>query len=471
MFRNQSVSGMYLAHAFGAEILGAIYPFIDPVQSYIALQISDTLFLAFGSSLPYCLLKSIYPNVAAGKQLIFGFVSLLYFVGYPLNNFLYGFYYLGLGVAISACLATVCTIYWTDFTPVSLLFIFLLLFGVITSYALFAPIVFLITLILLIVKLKQKSHRFSLNYIGHLLPVFLIPGIAGIFFTYFGTFRNSNGAKSVVSAISREGGIYRNLYSNQLLFLPLALTGVYYAIKHENYKMLPSVLMFLGILVYIFVFFFLMNLGFISTYYFFKLYYLLSFFIVITATTGLMETLDDQASALCLATCIVVAISGSLSITKLDIKLSEKYSPYGLGVPVDPHPCFDIYQYNYSYLKSSPSIPDMDTFKLFEKASYYITKTDGVVPLLANYEYIYWFQAAVPQDNYTEQYLPWLSTERVTENLLDNCQYVVVLNREAYPELGTDESKTIETNIADHITIVFENNCGYIAEINSNAES
>lgn len=463
-----SVRGMYVAWNFMAPWVEITSMFVGSTAVYKALIFGDVSILYFGGLLFYSLMNTIVPDADKKRRGLFLIVAVIYLLGYPLNCMIYGFFYLNVGVFMAVSAVIICTRLVRKTSVLDVMCMALSLFGLINSYALFAPTMFGALFISLTLAWHRQGRLLCAKTIAAFVLVFAVTGILGIYFTYFGTFP-STGSVTASSAISWNGGIYRNLYSNQLLLLPFALAALWSQRRHLLEAPAPLTLLACGITV---LGAFLLTFSHtISTYYFFKFYFLLSPFIIAVATYGILYILEHGSRELLVSSAIVVAMISLISISGVDQKLVD-YSPgQDYGVVASYHPALDIYTSNYSLLRTAPEF-DPEALELYEEADRLTNTTDRPIGFLGNIEQYYWWCALIRQrearQRYTAELRPW-STDtplEACENMAETCSYVLILTREPFESVGSSESREAATILAgfDH-DVVYRNDAGYIIRL------
>lgn len=201
------------------------------------------------------------------KTIIIFIFTIFCAMGYPLNCLLTGFHYL----QINVILALTIMLLLQENKKKNYLSIFLLNLGVILSYNLFAPFVYVAQFFYwLINKIKKNIDRKML--LKYIIITLILPGIMGLYFYFFST----NGGTSNMPQINPlllDGYIYRNLWSTIILYIPFS---IYYIIKKIKQKNIDYGLCF-GICTILYA----LCLGIcwkmekISSYYYFKIYYML----------------------------------------------------------------------------------------------------------------------------------------------------------------------------------------------------
>lgn len=469
IYETGSVRSMYMAWNFVARIIATISPFVEPSLLYKGLIIADILFLLFGGLLPYALLTTILPDAGKSRRMLFAIGSIIYLLGYPLNGMIYGFCYLGVGVAMATCAALFSYCYWNDQSMVSAMGLSLSLAGLILSYSLFAPIVFLLCFGIFLVASIRKHHLSSRHIALLTLLIFIIPGILGLIYSYGGIF---GGARSVSTSITAEGGIYRNLYSSMLPLLPFAICGLYRSLSgkpDDDERLMPIALITLGIAVFMAICFALSLNEIMSTYYFFKFYYLFSPLLFTCALVGIDYALSQQTKVLTVSLISVIAFCALMEGFRIDERLPQLDGKFDYGLPQGHHPEFDLYRFNLFYLRNASEFSS-DVLDLYSQAEMLTTETDRLIPVLSSYYYQYWYRAIVRQTpEYAREFVPWVNKPTdLAETITSSCDYIVVVSldfsiTESNP--GAIESQETATLLEDSVEVIYSNDAGYVARV------
>ncbi len=463
-----AVHGMYVAWNFMAPWVEIASMYLDSTEVYKALIIGDVLILYFGGLLFYSLTLAVIPHAGSKQRLIFAAASVLYLLGYPLNSMLYGFFYLNVGVFMAVCAVIFCTKLIRSSNAFNVAGVALSLFGLINSYALFAPSIYSALFIAIIWNQHRHNVLLCRKTVALLALVFVLTGVLGIYFTYYGTFPTT-GTVTASSAISWNGGIYRNLYSNQILLVPLALVFLWSCRKRLLET--PMALAFLATAATILGTFILTFSNTISTYYFFKLYFLFSPLMFACAVCGILYAMAKGARELLACSAVTIVAIGTISITGADHKLASYAPERDYGIISAYHPSIDIYSRNYSLLRTASEF-DPQALELYEEANHLKNATDRPIGFLGSIEQYYWWVALVRQGdsrcNYPAEIRPWSTqtTQEACDNIIKTCDYVLVLTREPYESVGSIESREAAAILtsAEH-EVVYSNDAGYIIHL------
>ena len=464
-----SVRGMYVAWNFMAPWTEILSMYVSPVSAYKALIVGDLSILFFSGALFYALMLSIIPKADKKQRALFLAMALLYLLGYPLNSMIYGFFYLNVGVCMALCAIIYCTDLIQATNALRVIGMSLSLFGLINSYTLFAPTMYIVLFVTLVWNWHKNGGLFNWKPAVSIGLIFVMTGVLGIYFAYYGTFPSTS-TVTASSAISWEGGIYRNLYSNQILFVPLALVAIWS--RRNQLRRSPVILTFIATSITLLVVFLLTFNDIVSTYYFFKLYFLFSPLIFACATYGILYALAEGAREIIIASALTITAMGVVSISQIDQSLAKYLPEHDYGIRQSYHPALDIYSYNYSMLRSAPEF-DPEALELYEEAERLTNETERPIGFLGNIEQYYWWTALVRQreerQNYPIEIRPWMTQtpQEAYKNISETCDYVLVLTREPYESVGSVESREVSTLLSSNDSmIIYANSAGYIIKQN-----
>lgn len=403
--------GQYLSHLATGSLMAVFGFLIDQETSYIIFEAGEVLFLFLSGASFYSLISVVCRPIKSIPALM---AVVLYVLGYPLNNMLFGFSYLGLAVTTICVLVFAClTFSCFDRTVLPLSFISLLLLEVITSYSLFAPVIFLSVFILLLRTFRNKGYRNGISFLLSLIP-FVAPVILGFFIVYSTYFIIGN--NTVGSAIASEGGVFRDLYAGFIFIVPLAGYGFWSCWKE---KVAGALILVTAL----FVLFSLMlcclcALQLVSTYYFYKTYYVLWLLFFANAVCGVHAL---QARSLPMLVCYALTwlIVALLAFSGLDAKLSTARPR------LNPNPVaetlFPVYVYNLEYA---------DFRKLSDGTMELLGLADGLkdggskVAFTSNDTILRWWMALYGGDYY--DFMWWHYTDEEMVTALEEYDYVFV---------------------------------------------
>lgn len=197
----------------------------------------------------------------------------LFVIGYPLNTIIYGFSYLTFNLIILTAILKIVPYYANEkiYNKYLNIILFLLDFAVFFSYYFFAPVVFASIFIYLLIVFKKQGKIITLNNILKIIITLVIPTICG--FYYFVLPGIFDEAKNNFDAISAEGTMYRDAYSNFLFFIPFITFYIINKLKNKEFKF--EIICMALLLCFMSILFAGGMVGAVSSYYFFKCHYVL----------------------------------------------------------------------------------------------------------------------------------------------------------------------------------------------------
>lgn len=261
---DQFMTGAYTNTGILFKILAPIIGEVNLYKVFICFDIF--CYFMTGLMLYNIIEKLIKDKLSYILSMIF---VVIFMLGYPLNSFIYGYVYLQLSIVI---IGTIIALFQEiDKKPnkiISATELFILNFGLIFTYCIFVPVIYLAQgLYFLIKQYKMNKKIFSKENLLNIFITLVIPGILGII--YFAIPHLTSSPDGLF--LSLEGYIYRNCWSNFILILPIAL--ICFKIKNDDiliYKMLIISLIIIMAILMIAIF----GLNF-STYYYFKYNFIL----------------------------------------------------------------------------------------------------------------------------------------------------------------------------------------------------
>jgi len=277
-YNNKILDGGIPAASVNTAIL------FDICDSIISEQNFYNIFIVFDISLLYLIGAIFYLGITnktkSKMKSIFAMIfTILFICAYPLNSIIFGFSYLTVAILyITTLIVMAVNIKDTEQKQLPLCIeMFLIVLGIFFAYYFFVPVVYTaLGLYILFDMIKNKKSKnifsiFTIKNIVKVLTILVLPTIIG--FGYFVLPSLMSTGKTTVGHISTEGYIYRDLYSNFILFAPLAIYYILYNIKNKKNNF-STILMIISSIFTVFLL--IMGLkGRVSSYYYFKMYFLL----------------------------------------------------------------------------------------------------------------------------------------------------------------------------------------------------
>lgn len=443
----QRVYAMFYACFHNGLLIQLLAPFRDPTRYYQIYVLGDVLHLLLAGLMFYGVIRQYLKDRFLKVASII--VTLIYINGYPANSTIFGFTYLGMCVTIIGCTIVVVDAFVRDevYKWMGIAFITLCCLGIFECYVLFMPVLFFSIFFCLLYKQYKFAKLISMDTIKICLGTFLVPTLIGLYFTYNGIF-GSNGT-TVSSAISQEGGIYKDLFSNFVLILPLALLGYYYLLKEKKKHILLFVFPLLAC--FILALFTLGMVEKVSSYYFYKNYYLLWLIVFVLAFIGLTY-LEKKSRLLVTFGVFIWLFVLYVGTSCIETRIGNKNNRYITNN--NSYAFCDIYIFNRD-AKAAMAYSG-SKLKIYQYAMRELMDTDVYIPLAGSWEDYFWMEAITNQRNRDFEY--WNTGEDTFFENLKNVDYVMVLEDSDIYQKHSKYFGKLEK--------VFENESGFVAKVN-----
>ncbi|MCK9251239.1 MAG: hypothetical protein M0P55_00620 [Clostridiales bacterium] len=450
ILNNDAVGSMYFMALNNALLFEFSLPFVGLMQLYRIFILSDIFMLFLSGVMFYTL---IHKHLSSRFMKIFGIsLTLVYVLGYPHNNMVFGFVYLGACITLTGLLLILIDSFVSDEMgkPLVILMLNLCLFSIFVCYMLFAPIVYIAAFICLGQYYFKKKRFFTFSMVGTMLLIFLVPFVLGAYYTFVQIFLNSD--LQVSGAMNLEGYIYRDLYTNFVFFIPLTLYGLYRIIKDKTID-LASV-GFVVLLVFMIGFFVLVLSGNMSTYYFYKNHFLLWLLVLYLAVIGALH-LQKQNTAFVVAYSMVWILLAANSVLGIDERLNKKsnlivydtHSQYG----------FEIFTSNRAWIGDRVYYPGGNLDLYYQVIQQVRPETEKIVQFAGEWYDCYWFMAIT--DNDMDPFYNWILGDPAFMDQITNGEYcdyfVVIYNSDIYRR---------NQSFFDQFSRIYENGEGFIAK-------
>lgn len=441
-FGNEGLSGLFLTHYETALWIQAMVDVVEYYDLYQVFIIVDLGFLFLFGALFYSFTQLLSRPLRKPIALAFTIFCL---AGYPLNNVVFGFSYLGAGVLYCFAFTSILVISrGTGMRSAGYVLACLFIYATSISYSLFLPVELLLALAAFIVSLSAKGvSPFALAILGFAVSAVCVVGVAIVLKSGF------------AKGLTADGYIYKDLFWSLIPIMPLALYGFLRNAKSED-----------GIVSLLFVAVFVCTIGSLalflldcfSAYYYYKFYYLLWPALFLLGSIGFSRFVLKKDLFAIVYIVIILALFG-ISIFGIDSKISAKY-PSLCPSPV-ANPLFGVYTFNLSQMGTDPISPD--EVELFSEGDN-LSEEGEYIPMVGTNIDVYWHEAITQTRNEDRRFwYYWLydsenQEEEFIERLSD-ARHLIVLNAES-----------IDSKLGDYLSdkrIVFSNNAGTIYELSS----
>ena len=333
---------MYFGHITNALFLGAMEPSFPGVFAIRAYEIKEMINVWLAGMVFYSALRQLSDKPFA--RAVFFALGFAYALGYPWNNSLWGFGYLGVSVTL-IILVQIGAKFLLDERQRPIIGFILIgagCFGVGIAYTVFAPPVFIAAFIAILI---WQKHRIAQAFQTGII-VFAIPVVMVYIFTV--VIGRGEAGSDLGAQFAVDGAIYRNLMGDFLIWLPLALFAVAFTIVKKDWDF--SKIFALVFFVFQTYFLFRMLSGSVSTYYYYKFNFVTWFIVLFLAGAAIvLLSKDGRRRSMGVISCffIVVLGAGIFTVGGYDYALSEK-TPFTNPVPA-AEGLYGVYNNNNAY--------------------------------------------------------------------------------------------------------------------------
>lgn len=392
--RNNSQDELYVSFNHGMTGFyvncGLLMNLFDKIPSYKIYLLFDTfiLFLLAGTFYATCLkIKKTKQN-----DFVLFIISLLYLGGYALNSLIFGFGYLGPGI-LATNLVILTWIMLDEEKDIFIkknlyLTLFLFNYGIFFSYYLFVPAMYFGQGLYIIYKFYKKEYSLKESIkVGSLTLV--IPFVIGMIYFILPAFFKSE-MSTLSNVYASEGYIYRDLWSNFILIIPLLLYSIIYFVKKKKIDLF--IILFIVLFAFLagtFIFGFRYNK--ISSYYYYKSYYIL-WPIVYLIIARLVNIQDFNSILFFKINVYFVVFVLIIMLSNVEKIIQEKNNLFNNSFAAAS--VSNIYLFNSNKIVYNNPILNIDELKLIEKAKKYskdCINSNGEFPVIAGTLKKLWF--------------------------------------------------------------------------------
>lgn len=271
---------MPMGYVNAGILFKVVEPYIGTVMLYKLFILFESFVYLLTGIMFYMLVEKYISKI--NSKIIAIIFSVIYVLGYPLNAWISGFHYLVIGILFIEAIIYIVSQIGRLELKYELIIMFVLNFGLILSYSLFCPFVYGAEFVYFIYKYRKEKIKLFLFV---LVPL-ILPGIIGVDYLIVPALGK------VGASIALEGWLYKNLWSNFILFVPFAIYALYKNIRNKEFTFENILLLFLAL--YMVVLFIGTKTGKCSEYYFYKNYFILWMMIILLNIKGMLKTLEQQ---------------------------------------------------------------------------------------------------------------------------------------------------------------------------------
>lgn len=396
VMRGRHVYGMYYSALLNALLFETALPFTGYLNLVKVFVFSDLVHLFMSGAVFYAVTADLPKKTS--HRVIQIIISLLYLASYPLNNTLYGFIYLGMGVTVCLVIYKLTEMLISreiDFY-INIALIGLANFAIFESYQLFMPVIFLSEGIVILAFYIREKMVISKRSLISAAIMYIIPILMGLYYAFFGMFSRGGAGSETVSnaayAISKEGGIYRELLANFLMLSIFVIYGLIISFKEKKAAADFTAVLIICSLIFMTGLFIMGIRGYVSSYYFYKMYFLIwapMSVMSVRAAEDLWDRLRPLILSWGIIWCIILGI-GTFGLEQRLMETNENFVTDNAAEMLS-----DIYASNY---KLTMAGPQLDHFlDSYEKAAE-IAGGGKSITIISRHEDAYWFKAVTDID-------------------------------------------------------------------------
>ena len=377
-YNNSFVENMYFTH-LGDSIFMQCAFFLETYELYKAFIAYDIFLLCMQSFMFWILIQDFFKTKIL--YIIGVFLTFIYVLGYPLNNFIHGTEYWGAGVLIVSIIIYILKLLKGKKYSEKLLLGMLLLANVSLSvaYMLFVPSVYVGEFLCLSIDYIKNNKNIK-KYVSRMFIIFVF---GTLFFVYYGLNGMLGGVSNSVSTTqyvtSLGGWVYKDLY---VIFIPMSVFTILYFVRVWKNKINDEVsCIYIISLVQLLFCLALIIAGKMQTYYYYKEYYVIMLLIVYVMIKEISERWNENKEILCSYMSVYFVVF-FISVFGIENKLNEKNNE--LANPIKGSTLFELYTSNITMIKekwSNVSDNEQDLYKIIGELR---TNVNNDIPYLAN---------------------------------------------------------------------------------------
>ncbi len=443
--RSGKLGSMYFAPLYNALFIELLEPFFSGIYAYKAFILAESLSNYMAGMMFYVLIASGCKSKKIQK--LSPIITLMYFAGWPLYNYvLGGFVYWGIGVTLAALGIYLLRLYpdYKEYQKHMIALIVLLLYNIAMCYMLFIPyaaaLFFLMFLYQSWDKIKKIDKRILIGITAGAV-LFCVALFLFAFFTYF-----HGNIKRMLSALSRDGGIHLSFYRDFIFFVPFIfyIGGRIKKQKEPRFHFFALSCYFFMVLASLILCF----SGIMSPYYYYKLYYML-WLLLWLVTVDAVGYILEETHAWFFGYLGMLAFMFVYTFTPVEDYIIRK------GLMNYAYSEFPMYSANGSYVKSPVETRYTDDFW---EVIIRLTDNGESAPLVgAPLEdiYLYWYEAITGYESAHVKTADLFREKFIDSAYQDDSVFAIMKSCEYYEEYK-EELSSYPVFFENDFAIVFE---------------
>lgn len=432
----------------------AVYPFMHPYNDFRLIIRTDIVMVFLSSIMFWGLIRN---HLKIRKHLMFGIIAtILYTSGFPVNNMVFGTSYLGAGVTCTILVYKLICMYQERELQFSFFCsaLFVSMFGLLKAYPLFFPIIFISLIVFFTYNMFYKRYG-NYRWMKLIIPLMAIACAICVIIIFeimpFGS--------PTINDLTREGYIYRNLFSDFVFLIPFVLYRIYQCVQKGEVKFDYVMSLFLGL--YTCALLVVTYIAKMSTYYYYKIYYLLWMTVFYTAVMVIV-TLGNEALRVIHSIFITICMIAFYSIMGIENRIQSVTENRGFkineNVAISDFLC--LYNWNYYWGDKKNMCISPDTQELFQKVAQLTEGEDMPTPYIGLYRYhqFCYYTMAYQWEEECEKFA-CMDSENFIKTVRNDCRYMCLLYEEA------DQAPWDINDYLDTLKVEYKNDAGIIYRV------
>jgi hypothetical protein len=457
---------LYLIDALVIKVLS---PVVERVNYYRIFIACDVFMWFLSGAMFFALIRKYLTNwkiFAWGTAFV-----LLYFFGYPLNNLIYGFNYLGACVTLAA-FVLYATRSFGDGNMQHWICVCCICVGNLAAalcYTQFMPVVFAGSVLYVVALLIIRAKKINYKAIAVMITACILFGAYGV---YYIVIQGYGSLDVLFSNLEGEGPVYRDLWSNLFFFLIFIVMYVRQCVRKK--KLEAGYFFLIPLIVYAGYFFWRVCSGKTAAYYFYKFHYLGWLYLLYIAFLGLCRSLEQYEKIYR----IYAGIAGVIllfMLSGIENRLHEANVWWVPQTKADAY--FDIYAWNRDSVINCRTDVNDDMQDIYNRVAALVEDENVLVPYLGSWEnyWLKYYYNLTCQEDYYDYFLAAMEQlqdsrenminvlEENVMNYFGNVKYLMVVKKTEAYEYGKD--------LFEDLPVVYENDYGIIYEADSYYEN
>lgn len=401
----------------------ALYNFMHPYMDYKLMMLTDIAMLFLSEVMFWSLIRrklnDRYMKIAAVL------LTILYALGYPLNNMVFGTSYLGAGVTCAILIGILITMIQRKEIDkrIGIGMLTVSLIGQLKAYPLFFPIILIAVIVFFAVEFVKEKECIKEQMQVRLL---VVAGILCMIATciLFEVIPYGTG----LDGLRAEGYMFRNLFGDFIFILPVIIYRFYYCYKKQKI----SFDFILGIFVagYAVSLLFASYITRISTYYYYKIYYLfwmVAFYMMVEVICTIRKDRREAFNIFAFS----IALVSIFSLSGLEKQLQNHSEKNGqlLNEEITGSQLFRLYNWNYTMAGTENMWINPSNMELFQKVAELTEGSEVQVPYIGLYQWhdFDYYAIAYQWEDHKYRYL---EKQDFISAVQSECQYLCLLYSE-----------------------------------------